>query len=179
MRNNNKAKQLTFAALMLALAIASQFLKNLSVYITGPIVNTTLLLTVLYSDLGMASILAVILPITSFIITGSPLMAIVPTIIPVVMLGNFAIVLMVSLIYGRSSAKSNGRLAISLAIGSIVKAAVMGALIVFLILPVFGGELKPPQIEVAKMTFSLTQLYTAAIGSAFTFIIWPIIKKIK
>lgn len=33
--------------LLLAVCIASQFFKNLSVYLTGPIVNTTIILAVL------------------------------------------------------------------------------------------------------------------------------------
>lgn len=178
MNSRNNSKKLAFAALMLAVAIASQFLKNLSVYITGPIVNVTLIMTVLYSGLGMATILSVILPLTSFIITGSPLMAMVPTIIPVVMLGNFIIVLAIFLCYSKCKTQSNSKLALSLAIGSIAKAAIMGALIVFLVLPIFGGALKPQQIEVARMTFSITQLITAAIGSALSLVIWPILKKV-
>ena len=44
-----KTRQITVTAIMLAICIASQFFKNLSVYITGPIINAALILTVLYA----------------------------------------------------------------------------------------------------------------------------------
>ncbi len=37
-----KTKQITLTAIMLAICIVSQFLKNLSVYITGPIIKLLL-----------------------------------------------------------------------------------------------------------------------------------------
>ena len=46
-----KTRQITVTAIMLAICIASQFFKNLSVYITGPIINAALILTVLYAGL--------------------------------------------------------------------------------------------------------------------------------
>ena len=42
-----KTKQITVAAIMLAICLVSQFFKNLSVYITGPVINAALILTVL------------------------------------------------------------------------------------------------------------------------------------
>ena len=42
-----KTKQITVTAIMLAICLVSQFFKNLSVYITGPIINAALILTVL------------------------------------------------------------------------------------------------------------------------------------
>ena len=41
-----KTKQITVTAIMLAICLVSQFFKNLSVYITGPIINAALILTV-------------------------------------------------------------------------------------------------------------------------------------
>ena len=45
-----KTKQITVTAIMLAICLVSQFFKNLSVYITGPIINAALILTVLYHN---------------------------------------------------------------------------------------------------------------------------------
>ena len=39
-----KTKQITVTAIMLAICLVSQFFKNLSVYITGPIINAALIL---------------------------------------------------------------------------------------------------------------------------------------
>lgn len=47
-----KTRQITVTAIMLAICIASQFFKNLSVYITGPVINAALILTVLYAGLA-------------------------------------------------------------------------------------------------------------------------------
>ena len=40
-------KRLVQTAFLLAICIASQYFKNLSVYITGPIVNTTIIIATL------------------------------------------------------------------------------------------------------------------------------------
>ena len=42
-------KQITTTAVLLAICIVSQFFKNLSVYLTGPIINAALILTVIYA----------------------------------------------------------------------------------------------------------------------------------
>lgn len=51
-----KTKQITVTAIMLAICLVSQFFKNLSVYITGPIINAALILTVLYAEIGRAHV---------------------------------------------------------------------------------------------------------------------------
>ena len=81
-------KQIAVTGIFLALAICSQFFKNASVFLTGSIINLLLLLTVYYAGLGCALLLGVITPLTSFLITGSPLIAAVPLILPGIMLGN-------------------------------------------------------------------------------------------
>lgn len=53
-----KTRQITVTAIMLAICIASQFFKNLSVYITGPVINAALILTVLYAGLACGIILS-------------------------------------------------------------------------------------------------------------------------
>ncbi|MCQ2483650.1 MAG: ECF transporter S component, partial [Clostridia bacterium] len=91
--SRNKSKSLAYAAILLAICIVSQFLKNTSVYITGPIINACLLLCVLTAGIKYAVALSVITPITSFIITGSPIMAAIPMIIPCVIVGNIIYVI--------------------------------------------------------------------------------------
>ena len=121
------AKQITTTAILLAICIVSQFFKNLSVYITGPIINACLILAVLSVGMVCAIILAVITPVTAFFISQSPIMAAIPAILPCVMIGTVLLVL--------------------------------------------GGGL-------FQMTFSLTQLITAVIGSVYAFIIWIPLKKV-
>lgn len=62
-----KTKQITVTAIMLAICLVSQFFKNLSVYITGPVINAALILTVLYAGMACGIILSIITPVTSFL----------------------------------------------------------------------------------------------------------------
>ena len=81
-------KQLVQTALLLAICIASQYFKNLSVYITGPIVNLTIILAVLSVGLWSGLLLSIIAPVTAFFFTGSPIMSAIPLMFPAVMAGN-------------------------------------------------------------------------------------------
>ena len=90
-----KTKQITVTAIMLAICLVSQFFKNLSVYITGPIINAALILTVLYAGMACGIILSIITPVTSFFITGSPVMAAIPAMFPCIMIGNIILVVCV------------------------------------------------------------------------------------
>lgn len=85
-------RTLTRTALLLALCIASQFLKNTSVYITGAIINAILIISVLSSGLFSGVLISIITPLTSWWITGSPLISAIPLLLPCIMLGNLIIV---------------------------------------------------------------------------------------
>ena len=87
-------KQIAMTAALLAVCILSQVFKNLSIFITGPIVNACLILAVLMVNLPCAIILGIITPITAYIITGGGVMAAVPIIVPFIMMGNIVIVVM-------------------------------------------------------------------------------------
>lgn len=177
-------KQLVQTALLLAICIASQFLKNLSVYITGPIVNITIIIAVLAVGLWSGLLISIIAPITAFFISGSPIMAAIPLMFPAVMAGNA--VLAVSVWYFQNKLSFKWRLPAGLAAGSVLKAAFMGIVIVLIILPVFGGniasklpkpEALPKVLATAKVTFSITQLITSLTGSVLAYIIWMPLKK--
>lgn len=165
-------KKIAITAVLLALAIASQFLKNMSVYITGSIINLVLIMAVLFVGTGCAGIIAIVTPVTSFLITGSPIMAAIPLVIPAVMIGNEALVVVVG-----SLMKKN--LPVGIVVGAIIKGAVMGLLISLIIIPMFGpaSGLSEKALAAAKITFSLTQLITAFIGGIMACIIFPLVKK--
>ena len=153
------AKQITTTAILLAICIVSQFFKNLSVYITGPIINACLILAVLSVGMVCAIILAVITPVTVFFISGSPIMAAIPAILPCVMIGNVMLVLGVGLIMKK--VKGNGGLIAGMAAGSVLKALFMGVVISLILIPNLIPEAMVPKTGVFQMTFSLTQLITA------------------
>lgn len=79
-------------ALLLALCIASQFLKNTSVYITGSIVNTILILATLSCGFLGGAAISIVTPLTAWWITGSPLISAMPLLLPCIMLGNVLLV---------------------------------------------------------------------------------------
>lgn len=179
MNNQSNTRKLVTAALMLAIAVASMFLKNTSVFITGPIVNTCLMLTLLSSGLAYALILSVVTPVFSFLITGSPVMAMIPAIIPMVMIGNAVLVICMWLMTEKTQPLKSEQANIICGgvIGSTVKAAAMGLTISVWLLPSFLPAKMAPKLGVLKMQFSLVQLITALIGLVLTVIIWQVLKR--
>ena len=181
-------RQLAQTALLLAICIASQFFKNLSVYITGPVVNTTIIIAVLAVGLWSGLFISVIAPVTAFFISGSPIMAAIPLVFPAVMGGNMilAVCTWYATRYFQKKMKFIGSLPAGLIAGSVLKAAFMGIVIVLILLPAFGGnvaarlpkpEALPGVLATAKVTFSVTQLITSLTGSLLAYVIWMPLKK--
>lgn len=227
-------------ALLLALCIASQFFKNTSVYLTGSVVNAILILATLSCGFLSGAVISVIAPLTSWWITGSPIMSAYPLIVPAVMLGNlilvalvwlfarflakkmpvaqarddgqFRVVLILALVAAALwasvtvaflsslasllQAESTSPLLIAsliaiagtfllftclwllitrfpntwgliagMTLGSVLKAIMMWLVIVKIILP----DAAPSTV---RLTFSVTQLLTALIGSVVAFLVW-------
>ncbi len=181
-------RQLAQTALLLAICIASQFFKNLSVYITGPVVNTTIIIAVLAVGLWSGLFISVIAPVTAFFISGSPIMAAIPLMFPAVMGGNMilAVCTWYATRYFQKKMKFIGSLPAGLIAGSVLKAAFMGIVSVLILLPAFGGniaarlpkpEALPGVLATAKVTFSVTQLITSLTGSLLAYVIWMPLKK--
>lgn len=169
-------KQITTTAVLLAICIVSQFFKNTSVYITGPVINACLILAVLSVGVACGIILAVITPVTAFLISGSPIMAAIPAIIPCVMIGNVLLVLGVGLF--TKKIKGNGGLIAGMAAGAVGKALFMGVVIAMILIPNLIPAAMEAKMGVFQMTFSVTQLITALIGSVYAFILWIPLKKV-
>lgn len=163
-------KQIVTAGVCLAIMILSQFLKNLSVYITGPIVNTCLIIATLSLGPVVGVILSIIAPVTSFFITGSPLMQAIPLIIPAVMMGN--IIICLATYVCAKKIKNFAGLPVGLVLGSVLKALFMGGVISNCLLVYIPTMLPEKAIAAAKVTFSVTQLITSLIGSVLAYIIW-------
>ena len=170
-----KTKQITVTAIMLAICLVSQFFKNLSVYITGPIINAALILTVLYAGMACGIILSIITPVTSFFITGSPVMAAISAVFPCLMIGKIIFVGCVGLLC-KKCGKAAG-FPVSIAIGAILKAVFMGIAIALIILPTFLPAPMHKMLPVLQLQFSVTQLITAVIGGVYAVIIAAVLKK--
>jgi hypothetical protein len=170
------AKQITITAVLLAICIISQFFKNTSIFITGPIINACLILAGLSVGMTCGIILSIITPITSFFITGSPIMAAMPIILPCIIIGNIILVVLTCLI--QDKLKSNAGLPVGMIAGSIVKALFMGVAIALIIVPTMIPVKMHAKMAAIQMTFSVFQLITALIGCVYAYIIWIPLKKV-
>lgn len=169
-------KQLVQTALLLALCIVSQFMKNTSVYITGPIVNAILIIALLVVGLWSSVLISIVAPITSYFITGAPIIAVTKfTLWPVIMIGNIILVLGIYLCRKLINNKMGSY--IGMLAGSIVKALFMWIMTSFVLFPIFGAALPEKAIAAAKVTFSVTQLITALIGCVLASIIMVPLQK--
>ena len=174
--NRYGARQIATTAILLAICIASQFFKNLSVFITGPIINTCIVLTVLMVNLPCALILCVITPITAYIIAASPVMTAVPMIIPFIMLGNCVLDVAVQFLMKKDMTGKklfSVKNIITAVISAALKGIVMGLTIALWLLPTFIPAESPlrGKMPVFQKTFSLVQFLTACIGFVYVFLI--------
>lgn len=177
---NDKVKRLVYAAALFAICIISQVFKNLSVYITGPIINACLIISVLTAGIMWACVLSIVTPVTAYLISGSPIMMAIPAIIPCIMIGNVLIVVSVHLL--KNKIKAPFALEVSMLVGCIVKALFMGLVISMILIPNIlpttkMAEKLMPNMTVFQTTFSITQFVTALIGSVYAQIIWIPLKK--
>ncbi len=164
-------KKLAICGVLTAIMIISIFFKTVSVYISGPIVNTVLLIVTLTLGPVFGIILCIIAPIASLIIAApAPVLACPWLMIPAIAMGNIIICLTTSIIY--RNIKKFWSLPVGLILGSLAKAGFMGAVISNYIIPVFCKSLPEKVIPVAQTTFSVTQLITALIASAVVYLVW-------
>jgi len=171
------AKQIATTGIILAICIVSQFFKNLSVYITGPIINACLIICVLSCGLACGIILSVITPVTAFLITGQPIVAAIPAIMPCIMVGNALLVICIHFLKDKISRESLS-LSISMIAGCIAKALFMGGVISYWLIPNYLPEKMAEKKIIFQTTFSTTQLETAIIGCVIAYIIWIPVKEI-
>ena len=165
---------LTRTALLLALCVAVQQFKNLSQFITGPLVNLILLLAALAVGLGSGLCIAVLSPILAFLIAPSPVMQLMPQLMVLVAAGNAALVVCAWALRRQQKLYWVGFLA-----GAVAKVAVMAAGLQFVLLPLFGDVLNEKQVATVSTLFGLNQLITALIGGALCAVLWPLLRKVK
>lgn len=169
--------QITVTAALLAICLISQLFKNTSVYITGPIINTCLILATLSAGPVAGCALSVITPVSAYFITGTPIVAAIPGVLPAIMLGN--VVLVLSIYLCTKTKKTKAGLLLGMGIGSLVKALLMGLSISLILIPNYLPEAMQAKRVVLQTTFSVTQLITSLIGSAFAMLIWVPMKRLE
>jgi hypothetical protein len=172
------AKDIATTAALLAICLVSQIFKNLSVFITGPIINACIILAVLLVGLSCGIILSIITPITAFFIAASPVMTAVPGIVPLIMAGNMVLAVSVHFLLrkdltGGKNLFQKWIIYPKAAVCAILKGAVMGLTISLWLLPTYIPTESPlrGKLPVFQKTFSLVQILTAAIGFLYVFVI--------
>lgn len=181
MNTNRKVIWITRTALFLAITIIAQFIgKSIGVPIigqlfTGILVNMSLIVAGIVVGLSSGCTIAVLSPFLAFLFG---MMKLAPA-IPVVMVGNLAIVILTALIYKRFS---NGSLDVfaqnllqfvGMVIGAAAKCALMWLSALY-ILPLF---ITVPPIIVTS--FGIIQAVTGSAGGLLALIIIPSLLKIK
>lgn len=168
MKQKITTKQITTTALLLALCIVFQSMKGLSVYLTGSAVNCILIIAVLYCGLFSGTCIAAVAPIVAYFIGATPIINMIPLMLPVIMVGNELIVLATWVFRQK-------RLEVGMLLGCIAKTLFLWGTVWLVVLPFLGQNLPKPMVMTVKTTFSVTQFITAFIGSV---IAWLIYKKL-
>lgn len=161
-------KKITTTAVLLALCIAMQCLKGISVYITGPFVNATIVLATWVTGWFGGLSIALLAPLVAFVLGMTPVLNLMPQMIVVIMAGNAVMVVAAKMIAERGGLL----MPVGLAVGSIVKALFLWLTVWYCMLPTFGSHIPEKVQATVKTTFSLTQLITALIGSALAWLVW-------
>lgn len=171
-------KQLTTTGILLAICIVSQYFKNLSIFITGPIINACIVMAVLTVNLPCAIILSIITPITAYILAASPVMMAVPAILVFIMLGNIVLAVTVFFLLKKDltlpkKAAFNPLNMVKAVLCALAKGVFMGLTISLWLLPTFIPAESPlrGKMHVFQTTFSLYQFITACIGFIYVFLI--------
>ncbi len=173
MKNSLTIRRMTLTAILLALLIAGQFFLGqigapLSQYIVGSWVNLILAVTALAIGLPYALALAVLSPFLAFVLTIAPPFI---EITPFIALGNVVFCLML-FIFGKMTVALRFRiplLLLGVVTAALLKATIMYATIVLLIMPTLG--LLPAQITIYSAVFSINQAPTALIGGGLAVLI--------
>ncbi len=171
-------RQITTTAILLAICIISQYFKNLSIFITGPVINACIALAVLIVNLPCALILSVITPITAYFLAASPVMMAVPAILLFIMMGNCVLAVMVHFLLRKDmsflgKAPINPRNVVKAILCALAKGVFMGITISLWLLPTFIPVDSPlrGKMSVLQTTFSLYQFLTACIGFIYVFLV--------
>lgn len=173
MKHTNVQK-LVYTAICLAILIAVQVItKPFGQIVTGSLVNFILIIATLTAGIAGGTAVAILSPFLAFSIgIGTPILQIVP----MIALGNLAVVLLFGLLFKTLHTSEWLKWIISILVSAVVKFLVLYIGIVRVILPLLTA-LPPKQAAAISATFSVPQLITALIGGFIAFIVVPLVQK--
>lgn len=157
---NPTVKFITRTAVLLAIALAVQFLRlppPFGQFVTGPVVNAVLILAVAYVGIGGAALIGLITPGFAFLVGILP--APLAPVIPIIMTAN--LVLCLGFYFGRKLNLFGGAI-----IAAVLKFLTFFAALNY-VLMYLGIKLPPPLLA----AFQTPQLITALIGGLIAAVI--------
>ena len=169
----NSTKKLAIAGILLAIIIIMQLVKNVSAYISGPVINTVMVIAAIELGTWWGIGFSVIVPILSLVFAPASPMTMLSAqthflTVPIIIIGNILLVL-AAIAGSRLSAKKEGKTAgviifiVSLVIGAVLKWLFMWGCGDLILLPVFGESLGKLSAVVTKV-FSTLQLYSGLLS---------------
>ena len=187
---NGKIKWIARTAMLLALVVVVQYIgkivgggSQLSQYIAGSLVNLILVTAAALTGPFGGAAVALVSPLFAQIIGIGP-GSVIPMMIPVIMLGNLAIVLVMHAFFRVTRSRQKGKIFINYAgavTASVVKFGVLFLTSSYIVKPFFvPADVPPVKADTIIAMFSYPQLVTALIGSIIAVSILPtILKAIK
>ncbi|MEA5039734.1 MAG: ECF transporter S component [Clostridiaceae bacterium] len=157
-----------FVALLVVVQAATAGLGNQ--FVTGSAVNLILIVSVMTCGLSSGATVAIVSPLFAKLFGIGPLWQI----IPMIMLGNFVLVLLWRLLGNRGDRKMWYPVALIAAAG--IKFLVLWLGVAKWIVPIVLG-LPAPKAAVVSAAFSWPQLVTALIGGVLAILVLPLVKK--
>lgn len=169
MDNKQRILWITRTAVFIALLVALQFLtSSLGQFVTGSVVNLILILSVMLGGLASGVTVAVLSPVFAFLLGIGPKL---PPLIPFIILGNLALVLVWHFVAGRTKPMSTVKNILAAAIAALVKFGVLYLGVVVIAPSLFAVP------EPMLAMFSFPQLITAAIGGAVACLALPLLSR--
>lgn len=177
MKEKSKAMWITRTALFIALTIIVQALTRsipnpAGQYVTGSLVNLITIVAVLMNGLAGGVTVAALTPWLAFLLGVGPGLI---QVVPCIMLGNIALVLVWYFIAGKTD-KVMPKYIIATVVGALVKFVVLYLLVVQLLINTLH-IVPEKQSAVMSGMFSFPQLITAIIGGVLVIIVVPLLKK--
>ncbi|HAH75691.1 Protein of unknown function [Kandleria vitulina] len=169
MNKSVNTKTITLTGVLLAVCIVFQLFKGISPFISGPVVNAVIIIATAAVGLWSGTAIALISPIVAYFLGATPILQVIPLMIPVIMAGNW-IMAGATVLYKKNNEDLRG--IATLVVGAVLKAAFLWFMVSFIMLPTFGKNIPTPQQIAMKTMFSTVQLITALIGIVIALLLW-------
>lgn len=177
MKSKSKIMWITRTAVFIALTIVVQALTRsipspAGQYVTGSLVNVITIVAVILNGLAGGITVAALTPWLAFLLGVGPGLV---QVVPCIMLGNIALVLVWYFIAGKTD-KIMPRYVIATVVAALAKFIVLYLLVVQLLINTLH-IVPEKQSAIMSTMFSFPQLVTAIIGGILAIILVPLLKK--